>query len=115
MHHFSEHEFMCKCGCGENEMKDHLYSQIDLARKIAGVPFVVTSGYRCEEHNKAVGGAKHSKHVLGQAADIKLPNDPSARFKILSACFKVFERIGIAKDFVHVDVAHTDTPVQWGY
>lgn len=33
-------------------------------------PIIVTSGYRCPELNKLVGGAKNSQHVLGQAVDI---------------------------------------------
>jgi len=34
-------------------------------------PVNVSSGYRCPELNKAVGGAKNSQHLFGQAADIK--------------------------------------------
>lgn len=37
-----------------------------------GAPIVVTSGYRCPELNKAVGGAKTSQHLAGEAADIKV-------------------------------------------
>lgn len=36
-----------------------------------GKPITVTSGYRSEAVNKAVGGVKTSQHVQGQAADIK--------------------------------------------
>ena len=35
-------------------------------------PIVVTSGFRSEEVNKAVGGVKNSQHRLGEAADIKV-------------------------------------------
>lgn len=38
-------------------------------------PIIVTSGYRCERLNKAVGGAKGSQHRLGQAADIRSVSD----------------------------------------
>lgn len=31
---------------------------------------IITSGYRCERLNKAVGGAKNSQHLRGEAADI---------------------------------------------
>jgi uncharacterized protein YcbK (DUF882 family) len=31
----------------------------------------ITSGCRCSEHNKIVGGAKNSLHTLGKAADIQ--------------------------------------------
>ena len=35
------------------------------------MPIVVTSGYRSEAVNKAVGGAKNSAHLRGGAADIR--------------------------------------------
>ena len=34
-------------------------------------PIIITSGYRSEALNKAVGGSKTSQHLKGQAADIK--------------------------------------------
>lgn len=39
-------------------------------RDAVGVPVNVTSAYRSPAVNKAVGGAKTSQHVLGEAADI---------------------------------------------
>ena len=36
-------------------------------------PIIVTSGYRCLELNKLVGGSSNSQHVLGQAVDIHVP------------------------------------------
>ena len=43
---------------------------LDPLREVYGKPIVVTSGYRCDELNKAVGGAKNSHHRFGMAADI---------------------------------------------
>lgn len=37
-----------------------------------GYPIIVTSGYRSEAVNRAVGGVKTSQHRLGQAADLKI-------------------------------------------
>lgn len=36
-----------------------------------GKGIIVTSGYRCSKLNSAIGGAKNSQHMLGEAADIK--------------------------------------------
>ncbi len=52
-------------------------------------PVVVTSGYRCPELNKAIGGAVNSQHLEGKAADIHIPslsNDNLAR--IIAANFE---------------------------
>ena len=45
---------------------------LDPLRDEYGKPIYVNSGYRCEKHNKAVGGVPRSQHMLGQAADISL-------------------------------------------
>ena len=47
---------------------------LDPLRESWGKPIVVTSGYRCPELNKAVGGAKNSHHMQGMAADISTGN-----------------------------------------
>ena len=39
-------------------------------RKLVGCPVRITSGYRCAELNKAVGGANNSGHLTGRCADI---------------------------------------------
>lgn len=43
---------------------------LDPLRDAMGVPILVSSGYRCEALNKAVGGVPSSQHRTGQAADI---------------------------------------------
>ena len=61
------------------EIKENLTALVekvlDPLRKKFGRPIVVTSGYRCEKLNKAVGGAKNSQHKYGQAADIRTVSD----------------------------------------
>lgn len=43
---------------------------LDPLRELIGHPIYVSSGYRCKELNKAVGGVKNSQHLTGEAADI---------------------------------------------
>ena len=45
-------------------------------REHFGEPVYVSSGYRCAELNKAVGGVRNSQHMRGEAADI-CPFSPS--------------------------------------
>lgn len=39
-------------------------------REWLNAPLLVTSGFRCYELNKAVGGVENSEHLIGEAADI---------------------------------------------
>ena len=43
-------------------------------RDYLGKPVVISSGYRSEEVNRAVGGVKGSQHLKGEAADIQVEN-----------------------------------------
>lgn len=45
---------------------------LDDIREQYGLPLYISSGYRCDELNKKVGGVKTSQHTKGQAADIQL-------------------------------------------
>ena len=58
---------------------------LDPIREAWGEPIVVSSGYRCKELNNLVGGAQHSHHLIGCAADIIAGNrdDHRRRFKLI--------------------------------
>ena len=100
--YFKPAEFECKC-CNEVVLDDGFMQMLDLARSIAEVPFTITSGYRCQAHNKAVGSKPTSSHPLGLAVDIKASGSRH-RFTIVSALLDAgFSRIGIGSDFIHVD------------
>lgn len=43
---------------------------LDRAREMLGSPIIVSSGYRCPEVNRLVGGVKNSAHMRGCASDI---------------------------------------------
>lgn len=113
MSHFKDSEFDCKCGCGRNNIKGSFILLLNRAREIAGVPFIITSGCRCEKHNETVGSASKN-HVDGKAADI-LCTDGWNRLRIIRALLEVgFIRIGIHKSFIHVD--NMDLPASmWVY
>ena len=42
-------------------------------RAYAGEPVTISSGYRCPELNRRVGGVRNSQHLTGNAADIYHP------------------------------------------
>lgn len=103
--YFKRAEFACKCGCGDAQINLALLPVLNDVREHFGVPVIVNSGKRCEKHNKAVGGAKFSKHVLGDAADIVVKGvDPSEVHAYLIK--KYPDKFGIGKynNFTHIDV-----------
>ena len=48
---------------------------LDPIREDWGSPIIVSSGYRCPELNKAVGGVKTSGHLYGFCADLQVKGD----------------------------------------
>jgi len=117
-------------GSGEY-MNSTFMLMLDMARDEAGISFVVSSGARTPAHNKKVGGVADSAHVIEvkmeggeisevdtrpQAADIEA-EDSNQRFIILrAAILSGFNRIGIAKTFIHLDNDKSKPPkVGWLY
>ena len=70
--HFNAREFRCQCGQPHetliaSELVDKLealYATLNCSK------IIVTSGYRCPEHDKAVGGTSSGQHTKGTAADV---------------------------------------------
>ena len=106
--HFKESEFECKCGCGLNIIDESLVLQLDIARSMSRVPFVINSACRCIAHNKAVGGLADSAHLKGLAVDIKVANDEERHEIVRNLIFfGGFKRLLLYPSFVHVDIDYT--------
>lgn len=54
-----------------------LASFCEKVREIIKCPMIITSGYRCEELNKAIGGSSTSQHIKFEAVDF-IPKTISA-------------------------------------
>src|SRR5271165_3150205 len=67
--HFAPAEYQCRCGCGL-EPQQALLDKLDAIRDAYGSPITLTCASRCPTHNAAVGGATHSNHITGSAADL---------------------------------------------
>ena len=121
MQFFEPGEFACLC-CGRTRLNPKFKDKIDTARLYAKVPFVITSGCRCEKHNKVVGGKPTSSHLIDNhiggccAADIRTATSVE-RFRVLYGLIQArFLRIGIGKDFIHADCdEEKDVGVMWMY
>lgn len=70
--HFTLDEFRCEC-CRKVEVAYVIPYLLERIRLVVGDKVIVTSGYRCEEHNREIGGAEDSLHTTGRAVDIITP------------------------------------------
>lgn len=107
-------EFRCRDGADEIFIDRKLVDVLQKYRDFIGKPIVVTSGYRTETHNKAVGGAKNSYHLIGRAIDFFI-NGVNAR-DIAKWMFSMgVTGIGLYinrnQEFVHID--SRGTPYYW--
>ena len=88
---------------------------LDPLRRIHQQPIIITSGYRCEKLNKAVGGVAKSWNTKGNAADIHIKDENEAReiFNILKTLPTVdtalFEHSRTSQ-WIHVQWDMTKTP-----
>ena len=113
--HFRAKELACKCGCYEQKMAADFMVMLEQLRQKLGRPVFITSGFRCQEHNKAVGGASGSWHLLGMAADI-ICISANDRYEIVGAAIEIgFSGLGIDKHFVHVDNRKSLPKKIWTY
>jgi len=97
--YFTWCELCCKCGCNRFHGNEYFLEKFLLFRVIYDRPFTPTSVYRCKKHKD------YSTNHDGWAADVPYrENDSTQRFEIVYAAIKAgFKRIGIAKNFIHID------------
>lgn len=82
---------------------------LDPLREAWGRPITVTSGYRCPELNKAVGGAATSQHLLGAAADITTGNPVDNRrlFQMVQSLRLPFDQMIDESDFTWIHISYS--------
>ena len=70
--HFNIREFRCSCGKShETLLASELVDKLEaLYTALNCSKIIVTSGYRCPEHDKVVGGTSSGQHTKGTAADV---------------------------------------------
>jgi uncharacterized protein YcbK (DUF882 family) len=76
-------------------------------------PIAIASGFRCREHNDAIGGAPDSMHLRGIALDLRLPDNISIGdfHWIAHKIMKGQGGLGFYDTFIHID---SGTPRTWG-
>ena len=111
--HFNAREFRCQCGQPHetlivSELVDKLealYTALNCSK------IIVTSGYRCPEHDKAVGGTSSGQHTKGTAADVCCYGQDGQPISSKTVCCKAQDlgfggiaNITTSYQYTHLDV-----------
>ena len=101
---FSPAEIACR-GTGQIKLHPEALDKLQALRERLGKPLIVRSAYRSPEHNRALGGAKASKHMDGTALDIAMANHDPVAFEEAARevgflGFGFYPRSG----FMHIDL-----------
>lgn len=99
---FDSKSFACPC-CGVDQVDARILSAVQTIQFGLQEQLVITSGFRCEKHNAAVGGVPGSQHTLGLAADIAC-TDAGKRYAMVKMALSSGVRgIEITKKHLHLD------------
>lgn len=95
-----------------NNVQDLVNNVLDPLREAYGKPIIISSGYRCDALNKAVGGVPTSEHRLGMAADIVgTPNTKAENkrlFNLIQSLDLPFNQLIDEKNFSWVHVSYRE-------
>lgn len=110
--HFTLEEMKCKCGCKSRVNRGNARKVCALAEElraeIGNTPLIVVSAHRCVTHNKRVGGAPKSWHLVSGALD--LTSDTVDAHDLCQAAIRLRDRgvpiggIGSYSRWVHIDI-----------
>ncbi|MDR1981775.1 MAG: peptidase M15 [Tannerellaceae bacterium] len=75
-------------------------------RQAYGKPIRISSGYRCRELNKLVGGVPFSQHVKGEAVDCMAEDDAGVLLGVLLAAELPFDQAILyrKRNFLHLSL-----------
>lgn len=122
---FFTHAELCCRHCGIERMDPVTMDRLIGLRQALNFPLVVTSGYRCPTHNRAVSSTgSNGPHTTGRAVDIRVYGHRA--YELLQAApLHGFTGIGIsqggahARRFIHLDDLPNATgqprPWVWDY
>ena len=109
---FKLSEFECRC-CQVVKLDSELLKRLQAMRTETGRPLRITSGYRCLDYNRQVGGASESQHMEGKAADFRIPGLPIQQQRQLAEKYFANDGIGYGSNFTHVDTR--GSRARWNY
>lgn len=109
---FKYGEFASKDGALHNKLDIKAVNKLQQLRDGLGVPIIINSAYRSPKHNRNVGGASRSRHLQGDAFDIRVPG--YTRLQIANFARGLgFTGVSAYNTFTHVDT-RPGSFVSWG-
>jgi uncharacterized protein YcbK (DUF882 family) len=123
---FTRSELACRCcdrtavdaGVMSAEEFQRFLSQLEALRNEWKRPIFITSGYRCKDHNRKVGGSGSSRHLVGDSVDIRVSGADALRLASI-AIARGWNGIGlnqkgpVSSRFLHID--RRTEPAFWTY
>ena len=108
MKHFNLSEFFQSSAAAKNGIKNEpspdekativrninllVDNVLDPVRDMVNAPIIITSGYRCPQVNRLVGGVDNSQHMSGCAADFHVMGfAPSMMYEVFLYIFNTLE------------------------
>ena len=123
MKHFNLSEFFRSSTAAKNGIKNEPSSDetativrninllvdnvLDPVRDMVNTPIIITSGYRCPQVNRLVGGVDNSQHMSGCAADFHVMGfTPAMMYEVFLYIFNTLEYDQLiyyrGKNIIHV-------------
>ena len=100
---FNRSEFECHCGeCGLDTVDAELLEMLQHLRDKFG-RLRITSGHRCEDHNRAKGGKDKSYHLYGRAADFQPIDHDIIEVANYIESLDWEHGLGVYNSFIHID------------
>lgn len=123
---FKGSEFHCQCNfpnCTKTWVSNDLLTKLQLVRDEFDGPLLITSAYRCSEHQAALRNnpilktsKNKSTHEMGCAVDVRPVNHTTDSMDELFIILgRHFKSIGIAVNFFHVDTRLDKEKRRWKY
>lgn len=121
--YFTPREMACT-HCNKVVIVPEFLDRLFAARVMADIPFIVSSGYRCPDHDQLIGGK--GPHQTGEAVDLKL-SGLFAQTVLRIAAEAGFNGMGVSqrgehsKRFIHLDTLDESRfpdhprPTIWSY
>ena len=103
--HFKVYEFRCKDNTDPIFVSLTLVNALDCIPEHFKGPVYINGAYRNPGYNAMIGGAKHSMHMYGMAADIHINGvTPKQIAEFAETIMPDRGGIGIYDNFCHIDV-----------